>query len=48
MSSRVPIIVAVVAVALLAVVLLVMATHKSRLEGRPNSVANCDTPPGLR
>jgi hypothetical protein len=46
--SRVGIIVAIVAVVGLAAALLGVAVERDRAGGRPNSVANCDTPPGLK
>jgi len=47
-ASRVAIIAAVVAVLVLGFVGFRIAIHRDHLEGRPNSVPNCNTPPGLR
>jgi len=46
--SRIATIAAVVAVLVPGIVGLRIATDRDRLEGHPNSVSNCDTPPGLR
>ncbi len=47
-SSRVAIIAAVVSVFVLGVVGFRIAVQRDRIEGQPNSVSNCDTPPALR
>jgi hypothetical protein len=46
--SRLAIIVALLSVLVLGIVVLRITSYRDRLGGHPNSVPNCDTPPGLR